>query len=178
MRKLRDQVRRLQERLEHIEDSKIFYDPDSPSSCDSTYVPLQALVTSSSRKPSREVGMLRNTRENISILGNVLDCQHARRNPDELHNDSRNVATSSAILSTEGIEKSESEEPLQTIPLPCFSVRAREKSPDDRTCLMSMTDHAAGIGTCTQSGMTIPSYPSSELHLEKSLTKRNFKAGS
>ena len=54
---LRDQVRRLQERLEYTEDSKIFYDPDSPSSCDSTYVPHQALIASSSRKPGREDGM-------------------------------------------------------------------------------------------------------------------------
>ena len=30
-----------------------------------------------------------------------------------------------------------------------------------------MTNHAAGIGTCTQSGKTIPSYPSSEMHLGK-----------
>ena len=42
---LRDQVRRLQELLEFTEDSKIFYDPDSPSSYDSAYVPHQALVT-------------------------------------------------------------------------------------------------------------------------------------
>ena len=30
-----------------------------------------------------------------------------------------------------------------------------------------MAHHAAGIGTCTQSGMTIPSHPSSEMHLVK-----------
>ena len=30
-----------------------------------------------------------------------------------------------------------------------------------------MTNHAAGIGACTKSGMTIPSYPSSEMHLGK-----------
>ena len=30
-----------------------------------------------------------------------------------------------------------------------------------------MTHHAAGIGTCTQSGMTIPIHPSSEMHLGK-----------
>ena len=63
----------------------------------------------------------------MSIPGNVFDCQHARRDPDELHNDSRHLATSSAILKTEGIEKSESEEPLQSIPLPCCSARARKK---------------------------------------------------
>ena len=41
------------------------------------------------------------------------------------------------------------------------------KSLDDRNCLMPMTNSAAGIGTCTQSGMTIPSFPSSEMHLGK-----------
>ena len=76
---LRDQVRRLQERLEDIEEAKIFCDPDSPTSYDSTHVPHQALVTSSSRKPSREVGMLRNTRENMSIPGNVFECQQRFR---------------------------------------------------------------------------------------------------
>ena len=34
---LGDQVQRLQEPLEFIQDSKIFYDPDSPSSYDSAY---------------------------------------------------------------------------------------------------------------------------------------------
>ena len=37
-----------------------------------TNVPHQALITLSSRKPSREVGMPRNTRENMSIPGNVF----------------------------------------------------------------------------------------------------------
>ena len=32
---------------------------------------------------------------------------------------------------------------------------------------MSMTYRAAGMGTCDHSGMTIPSFPSSEMHLEK-----------
>ena len=48
-----------------------------------------------------------------------------------------------------------------------FSVRTKGKSLDDRNCLMSMTNHAASIGTCTQSVMTIPSYLSSEKHLGK-----------
>ena len=61
----------------------------------------------------------------MSIPGNGFDRQNARRDPDELHNDSRNLATLLGILRTEGIEKSESEEPLQAISLPCFSVRAK-----------------------------------------------------
>ena len=125
--RLRDQVQRLPELLVYIEDSKIFYDPDSLSSYDSACVSHQALITSSSRKPSRDIAMLRNTREDMSFPGNVFECQHARRDPDELHNDSRNLATTSAILRTEGIEKSGSEEPLQSIPISCFSKRARQK---------------------------------------------------
>ena len=35
-----------------------------------------------------------------------------------------------------------------------FYFGAGGKSLDDRNCLKSMTHHAAGIGTCTQSGMT------------------------
>ena len=70
----------------------------------------------------------------MSLPRNVFDCQPARRVPEELHDDSRNLANSrnlatpSEIHRREGIEKSESEEPLQSIPLPCISVRAREKS--------------------------------------------------
>ena len=69
---LPDQVRRLQERLEFIEDSRIFQDPDSPSSPGSAHVPHQAHITSSSRKPRRESRMQRNTREDMSVLGNVF----------------------------------------------------------------------------------------------------------
>ena len=29
----------------------------------------------------------------MSILGNVFDCQHAQRDPDELYNYSRNLGT-------------------------------------------------------------------------------------
>ena len=95
-------------------------------------LPHQARITSSSRMPCREVGVLRNTRENMSIPGNVSDRQHARRDPEELHNDLRNLAISLAILRTEGLENSGSEEPLQSMPLLCFSVRARRKSLDDK----------------------------------------------
>ena len=70
--------------------------------------------------------MLRNTRDDMSIFGNVFDCQHARRDLDESHNGSRNLATLLGILRTEGIEKSESEEPLQSTPLSSSQVRARQ----------------------------------------------------
>ena len=126
---LRDQIRKLQERLDFIEDSKIFQDPDLRSSFGSAHVSHQALVTSSSKKPSRDSKMQRNTREAMSIPGNVFDCQSARRVPEELHNDSRNLATPLGIQRREGFEKSGSEESLQPIPLPCF-FGASGKFPD------------------------------------------------
>ena len=57
-----------------IEDSTIFLSPDSASSHDGPHVPHQALNISSSKKPSREVEMPRDTQENMSIPGNVFDC--------------------------------------------------------------------------------------------------------
>ena len=142
-----------------------------------TYVPHQAVITSSSRKRSREVGLPRNTRDNMRIPGNVFDRQHARREPDELHNDSRNWAISLAILRKEGIEKSGSEEPLQSIPSPCFFSKNKEKKSRRQISLMSVTNHAVDLGTKTQS-ITIPIYLSSEMHLQNSPTWRNFNAGS
>ena len=47
---------------------------------------------------------------------------------------------------------------------------------DDRNCLKSMTHHAAGVGTCTRSGMTIPSHPSSEMHLGRFLDHTEFQS--
>ena len=117
---LRDQVRRLQERLEFIEDSRSFQAPDSPSSDGSTHISQQAHSTSSSRKPSREPRTPRITRADMSISGDVPDCQPARCDPDEVHNNSKNLATSSGLLRREGIEKSGSEEPLRSIHLPRF----------------------------------------------------------
>ena len=39
-----------------------------------------------------------------------------------------------------------------------------------------MTNHALGIGTCTQSGMTIPSYLSSEMHPQKFPDQTKFQS--
>ena len=83
-----------------------------------------------------------------------FDCQPARRVPDELHNDSRKLAASLVILRTEGIEKIESEEPLQSTPHLAFLWK-HDKNIDDGKCPL--------LGTCTQ-GVTIPSYLPSEMH--------------
>ena len=143
-----DQIRKLQEQLKFTEDSKIFQGPDSPSSFDTAHVSHQALIPSSCKKPSRESRMQRNTLEDISIPRSVFDCQLARRVPEELHNNSRNLTASSGIQRREGIEKSGCEKSLQPTPSPCFSGKAKGK----KSCLKSVTNHAAGIGTCTQSG--------------------------
>ena len=164
---LKDQLRILQDRLDFIEDSNIFQDPDSPNSSGSAYVSHQAHTPSSSKKPCRDSRLQRNTREETSIPDNVFDRQTARREPEELFNDSNNLATPPGIQKRGGFERREIEEPLHSLPLPCFSARARGKRLDDRNSIVSMTDHASGIGTCTQNGMTIPSFPSSEMHLGK-----------
>ena len=44
-----------------------------------------------------------------------------------------------------------------------------------QTSLMSMTNHAVGIGTCTQS-MMIPSYLPSEMHLQKFPDQTEFQS--
>ena len=76
----------------------------------------------------------------------------------------------------EGFGKSESGEPLQAIPIPCFQERGSPTSLDRGNCPMSVTNkHAAGIGTCTQSGMTIPSCVSSEMPLGKFLDHAEFQ---
>ena len=141
-----------------------------------TSVPHQALINSGSRKRSREVGMPRNTRENLSIPGNVFDRQHAQRDFDELHNDSIILATSLAILRTEGIEKSGSEEPLQPKHLPCFFAESKRKSLNDRNCLMSMTNHALGTWTCTQVAWQFWVILPRGYIWENFLTIRNFRA--
>ena len=56
--------------------------------------------------------------------------------------------TMSRILRKEGIENSGSEEPLQSIPLPCSSERAMRKRLNDKYVLLLWP--ALGIWTCTQ----------------------------
>ena len=118
-----------------------------------TYVPHQALITSISRKPSREVGMPRNTRENMSIPGNVFDGQHARREPEELYNYSRKLATPSGIA-----DDVEEQMELRIVEAKnhcnenLYLAYQQERGEKFRRqiILMSMTNHALGIWTCTQ----------------------------
>ena len=130
-----------------------------------TYVPHQALITPSSKKPSREVGMPRNTRENVSIPGNGFDCQHARRDLDELHNDSRKWAISLAFLRKEGIENRGSEKTIAINTFTLLFSKSEERTSRRQISLMSMTDDAFGYLDLYSSGMTIPSHLHSDLHL-------------
>ena len=150
-----------------------------------TYVPHQALITSSSiGKPSREIGMPRNTRENMSILGNVFDCQQARRDPEELHNDSRNLTTPSGI--DDDVEDSEKRRNWEqwerrAIAINTFTLlfSKSEEKKSRRQNKSHVYDYTCfGYSDLYSSGMTIPSYLTSGMHLQNSLTKRNFKAGS
>ena len=69
----------------------------------------------------------------------------------------------------DGIEKSESREPVQAIPMPCVPGRARRKRRDSGDCpMLSTHNHAGSIGTFTQSGMTnYLGYQTPEMHLGK-----------
>ena len=69
---LRDQVRRLQEQLDFLKDAKEFHDPDSSSSSGKSHVPHHPLIASSSRRKLSRESEVRNTREDMSIPGNVL----------------------------------------------------------------------------------------------------------
>ena len=123
----------LRSMIRNREQSLFFYDPDLPSSYDGFTFLIKLLLPRVQESPAAK------SREHMSIPGNVFYCQHARRDPDELHNDSRNLATSLANLRTEGIDNSGSEEPLQPLHFPCSSGKAEEKSLDDKISLMSMT---------------------------------------
>ena len=67
------------------------------------------------------------THERMSVLGNVFDRLHARRDSDEKNINSRNLTTSVAILRKEGIENSGCEEQLQSILLLSFFAEGKRK---------------------------------------------------
>ena len=89
------------------------------------------------------------TRE-MSFPGNVFDFQHARRDLDELHNDSRKLAISLAFLRREGIENSGSEKNIAINTLTLLFSKSEERTSRRQISLMSITNDALGIWTCTQ----------------------------
>ena len=98
----------------------------------------------------------RKTYERMSILGNVFDCQHARRDPDELFNYSRILATSWGIV--DDFKDSEEKKELRLVGvknhcnqyLYLASQYERGEKSGRQISLMSMTNHALGIWICTQ----------------------------
>ena len=91
--------------------------------------------------------MRENTRDNLSILWNVFDPTCATRFwwiPQwfKIFGDMIGVTENRRKIGNGGRR-----EPLQLVLLPRFSVRARRKSLDDRKSLVSVTDHAVGVGT-------------------------------
>ena len=122
-----------------------------------------------------------NTRDEMNIPGNVFDRQHAQRDPDEMFNYSRNLATPSGIA--DDVKDSENRRNWEqwewrTIAIKTFALlfsKSKEKKSRRQISLMSMTDHSLGIGTCTQS-MTIPSYLHSERHLQKFPDQTEFQS--
>ena len=114
--------------------SLFFHDPDSPQFMTFLRSNIKLLLPRVQESLAAKLECSE-TRENRSIPGNAFDRQHARRDSDELHNDSRNLAMSLSILRSEGIEKIGSEEPLQALLLPCFSRKARKKSKRQKNVL-------------------------------------------
>ena len=106
--------------------SLFFYDPDLLSS-EKRYTCFIKLLLPRVQESLAAKLECCEMHEKIRVSGNVFDRPDARRDPEELHGGSGNLAASLAILRKEGIENSGSEESLQSIPLPCFSARARRK---------------------------------------------------
>ena len=95
-----------------------------------------------------------------------MDCQLARRDLEDLLN-YRKLATSSGFHRRRNWHKWE----RRTVAINTSALLSREvrqKCLDVGNRLMSLTNYlASGVGTCTQSGMTIPSCLSLEMHLGK-----------
>ena len=161
--------------------SLFFYDPDSLSSYDvPTFIKL--LLPRVQEKPAAKLEC-REIHERIWVfletflIFNMLD--DILKNYTmikEIWQHHRETLMMSKILRKEGIENSGREELLQSIPLPCFSVRARKSR--RQISLMCMTNHALNIWTCTQVAWQFRVISPPRWICKKSLTKRNFRAES
>ena len=69
-----------------------------------------------------------------------------------LHNTSKNLATASGVLRKEGIEKSDRWRTIAINTVTYFAFRREQAHMVRRGYLTSMTNNAASIGTCAQSG--------------------------
>ena len=106
--------------MNSLSDARDFHDLDSWSSSSRSHVPNQPLITSSSKKkPSRDSGLLRDTRNELGIRGNVFEGIPAGEvDSSEFFEDSRNLASSSQRLGNDSTgnvmerEKKVRQEPL------------------------------------------------------------------
>ena len=105
-----------------------------------SHVPKQRRITSSSRrKSSRDSGVPRNTRSEMNIWGRVFEDLAAQEHPKEFFENSKNLATSSSSMTRKDrmricLEKELDQEPVTTIPIPCFQERARGKCHEGGNC--------------------------------------------
>ena len=164
---LRDQVRRVQEPLEFTEDSKIFYDLDSPSSYDNTTFLIKLLLprVPESLAANPECSEIHET---IWVL---LETFLTVNMLDEVLMNYTMIPEIWRFWEQKELRKVRAKNHCNQ-PISCFSVRAREKSLDGGKCPVSMTNDAAGIGTCNRSGMTLRR----RCICKNSLTKQNFTA--
>ena len=119
--------------------------------------------------------MLRNTRDGLSIPENVFDCWHARRDPDEFFKWFKKFGD---IIGYSENRRNWEKWERRTIAVNTFILflgTSKTKGLNGGKRPKFMTNHAAGVGTCTQ-GMTIPSYLSSEMHLQKFPDQTKFQS--
>ena len=91
--------------------------------------------------------MLGNTRDDMSVPGNVFDCQHARRDSDELHKWFKKFGDIIGYSEKRNWEKWK----RRTIAVNTFILfvgKSKTKSLDGGKRPMFMTAHAVDIGTC------------------------------
>ena len=89
----------------------------------------------SSREP-------RNTRENIP--GNVFDRQHAQRDSDELHNDLEQFGDITGDSENRRNWEKTDRRTIANNTFTLFFDKSKESLDERNTCLMCMTNHAAG----------------------------------
>ena len=128
--------------------SLVFYDPDSLSSYDIPTFLIKLSLPRVQESVAAEVGMPRNTRENMSIPGNVFlivnmidEIVKNYTIIQEIWQHHRESLMMSRMLRKEGIEKSGSEEPLQSKPFTLLFSKSEEKKSRRQISLMSMTNH-------------------------------------
>ena len=111
------QFKDFQDKVNFLSDAREFHALDSRSSSGRSHVPNQPrVVSSSTRQPSRDSGVPRNTRDDLSIRGNVCEDILAQVHPKEFFEIQR--------IWRHHLRG----QPVTTIPIRCFQRRARCKS--------------------------------------------------